>query len=401
MKSSIIFIESNTTGTGKLFVHRARKCGFQPILVTARPERHGWAKEEDVSIIHANTGCEKTLIKVCQELAASKKVAAIYSTSEYFIETAASLAYRFDLPGQNPSAVTVCRDKVQQIKQLSKNNVSVPEFAVAHDIEEAVAAACAIEFPVVLKPIGGSGSVGVRRCDTPEEVIYQAQTLLAMSSHEILIEGLIDGPQFSVESFIIDGESAFFTTRNYIGDAPHFVETGHDYPTDLSLEIRESIVDTALQALTVLGLQWGPAHTEIRWAIDGPVIIEVNPRLAGGMIPELIRYAQGIDLIEACIRLLVGQYPQMLKTSQDYASIRFFIPSCTGTLESIHGWDKMDALPQVVDTHLNVCPDDIIDFHGDYRDRVGYVICRASDPAACRESAESAVKSVQFSISQH
>ena len=35
----VLVIESNTTGTGRLFVSAARKIGYRPILVTARPEK--------------------------------------------------------------------------------------------------------------------------------------------------------------------------------------------------------------------------------------------------------------------------------------------------------------------------------------------------------------------------
>ena len=32
---ALLFIESNTSGTGRLFVHAARELGFAPVLITA------------------------------------------------------------------------------------------------------------------------------------------------------------------------------------------------------------------------------------------------------------------------------------------------------------------------------------------------------------------------------
>ncbi|MGO4139666.1 hypothetical protein ACEQ6A_35060, partial [Rhizobium brockwellii] len=54
-------------------------------------------------------------------------------------------------------------------------------------------------------------------------------------------------------------------------------------------------------------LGWGPANIEFRWTKRGPVVIEVNPRLAGTPDPELIQLAYGIDLVDEHIKLFIGE----------------------------------------------------------------------------------------------
>ena len=41
----VLFIESNTSGTGRLFVQTARGMGYRPVLVTARPEKYAYLSQ--------------------------------------------------------------------------------------------------------------------------------------------------------------------------------------------------------------------------------------------------------------------------------------------------------------------------------------------------------------------
>ena len=39
---ALLFVESNTSGTGRLFVQRARELGYRPVLITTRPEKYAY-----------------------------------------------------------------------------------------------------------------------------------------------------------------------------------------------------------------------------------------------------------------------------------------------------------------------------------------------------------------------
>src|SRR4029434_2827791 len=96
-------------------------------------------------------------------------------------------------------------------------------------------------------------------------------------------------------------------TRKYLSAPPYFVETGHDFPALLPPSQRDGLVTTALQALAAVGLTRGPVHMELRLRGDRAVVIEINPRLAGGMIPVLIETACGLDVLELVLDLYLGR----------------------------------------------------------------------------------------------
>jgi biotin carboxylase len=258
-------------------------------------------------------------------------------------------------------------------------------------VKAALKAARELGFPLVVKPVCGSGSVGVKLCRSADELQEHAAALLKQRHNErgmpiphgILLEEPVAGPEFSVESF---DDQIVGITEKHLGAPPYFVETGHDFPALLSGTVEESVSRSTLDALRALGLGWGPAHTELRLTVRGPTIIEVNPRLAGGFIPELVRKAQAIDLIAETIRRVAGQRPTIRKFDHRHASIRFILPDRDGVLVTVEGLDRIREIPGVDEARLYIKPGESLLRRGDFRDRIGHVITTGDSPEAARDA---------------
>ncbi|MBK3647830.1 ATP-grasp domain-containing protein, partial [Streptomyces sp. MBT33] len=311
---------------------------------------------------------------------------------------AADLAARLALPGPCADAVRACRDKSVQRRTLAEAGVPVPWFSVAGEVAEAVAAAQWRAAPVVVKPVQGSGSLGVRLCRDAGEVAAHARTLLDATVNErglstpaqVLVEQYLTGPEFSVEVF---GEHAVVSVAKHVGAPPVFVEMGHDVPAVLPAPEAAALVDSAVHAVKALGLGWGAAHVELR--LDGGVarVIEVNPRLAGGMIPELVRRALGVDLVGAQVRAGLGLPVDLTDTSgaAGAASIRFFTATADAVLSDTDAAEAAAlAVPGVVDAALYRPPGTRVAPAEDFRGRLGHVIAVAADPAQSAEAADTA-----------
>ncbi|MBW3656955.1 MAG: hypothetical protein KY444_12720 [Gemmatimonadetes bacterium] len=149
----------------------------------------------------------------------------------------------------------------------------------------------------------------------------------------------------------------------------------------------------------LLGLSWGPLHWELRMDREGRAVpMEVNPRLAGGFIPELVRHAQGIDLIRETLRLVVGREPELAAARRHYASIRFLFAPGAGRLAAFEGMPEALARPEVVEVSAYRRPGDELDVHGDFRDRIGHVVACAAEPRAAARAAEGAREAVRVRV---
>lgn len=418
----LAMVESNTTGTGRTFAVAARARGLRPVLVSRRPERYPWVVEDDVDVALADTTDAASVVA-----AAGAEIAGVVTSSEYFVVVAAQAAARLGLPGPDPAAVECCRDKRHQRQALQDAGVPVPAFAAAASPEEAAEAALAIGFPVVVKPADGTGSRGVRLCSDPAEVLEHTAALLARRRDErgrsvipaVLIEEYVPGPEFSVETF---GTDAIGITAKHLGPHPWFVEHGHDFPADAE----DAVVDPCLSAtgggqgpyraldatgcaqervravvqagIKAIGLGFGAAHTEVRLGARGPTVIEVNPRLAGGRIPTLVRLATGIDLVGATVDAAIGAGGPLPEPGPGHASIRFLVPPHAGRVRRTGGVAAAAAVPGVVDVAIAARTGQCVGGTGSFLDRVGHVIAAAPTAPVARTAAETALSLLELDI---
>ena len=403
MNPWLAFVESNTSGTGRLFARAASQQGFRPILLSDNPARYSYVSQDGLDTLQVDTATELSLLDACRRLAPGAGLAGITSSSEYFVSMAASIARRLRLAGPSPDAVRACRDKFKQRQRLQKAGVAMPAFRLATSIKSAVAAAQELGLPVIVKPVSGSGSVGVKLCLSLEDVRIHAARLLSQRKNErgapvarrILVESVASGQEYSVETFDLH---VIGITHKHLGPLPTFDEVGHDYPAQLAPATKKTIEEIAQQSLVALGLGWGPAHIELRLTESGPQIIEVNPRLAGGYIPELVRLSCGIDLISETIMLVVGERPELKRSGDDYTSIRFILSTEDGVLAGVEGLDQAQSIDGVAEVKIYSALGTQVQRHGDFRDRVGHVIARAATQEQAVRAAEAAHRAVRLVI---
>jgi biotin carboxylase len=394
----LVLIESNTTGSGRLFCAAARRMGLRPLLLSRDPSRYPYVKTDEIDTVVTDTNDLASVAAACAHLHGG--IAGVTSSSEYYIAGAAAFARSLGLPHPDPDAVTAVRDKEVLRSRLPEAG---PSSGLARNADEAVGIARRIGFPVVVKPVVGSGSVGVRLCGdsvavksaTTGVLDAPATAVHAPAAHAVLVEGYLAGPEFSVETF---DEQVVGITAKHLGPEPYFVETGHDFPASLPDQDRSSIGQAAVSALRAMGLGWGAAHVELRLTLAGPRIVEINPRLAGGMIPRVVQEATGIDLISAVVAKAVGRELPLRPRGARSAAIRFMLADKPGRLLSLSGVPQAADVPGVAEVGIVRDVGQLIALDHSFRDRLAYVIAATDHPSA-GDAAEAAVRLLAAEIS--
>ncbi|MFD8781608.1 pyridoxal-phosphate dependent enzyme [Kitasatospora sp. NPDC059599] len=387
----LLFVESNTTGTGMIALRTAVRLALEPVLFTKDAARYPELPGTGCRVVVCDTDDEAALTAAVAEVSAGRRVAGVTTTSEFYLEHVARAAAALGTPGNPAEAMTRCRNKALTRTALHEAGVTQPRFAVVTDPDrDAVAAAvAAVGLPCVVKPVGESGSQSVLWCEDAGTATAHALDLLAVTHNvrgqrtpgAVLVEQYVDGPEFSAEMFGVDGEARCVgVTQRTVSPLPHFVETGHLFPADIDDALAERIADTARQALKAVGFERGPAHVELRLTADGPAVIEINGRLAGGMIPELIRPATGIDLLEQQIRAAAG-LPLDLSAAHDRrAGLRFLTAPRPGRLTGVTGVGQAERVPGVERVLVSGTPGREVRPPRSAYDRLGHVIAVGASP---------------------
>jgi biotin carboxylase len=378
---------------------RARSAGLELVLINNL--RPSWQLEYFADVIVANAFDEVQLAKAAREMAARHKIVGVICWDEPLVHSTAELAAELGVPGLTLDGVLGCRDKYRTRSVLSAAGIRQPDFDLAGGVEHARAVAARIGYPVVLKPRALGASIGVvlavdeRELDRAFQVAWDAsQAGKNPRFRGAIIEGYAPGPEISVDGAVHDGGyQPMFVARKESGFEPFFEEIGHVVDAADPLLADRSLMSMLAEAHRALGVKDGITHTEVRLTDQGPVIIEVNGRLGGDLIPFIGKLATGIDPGVVLVDVASGRRPHVAASKRGVAGIRFGYPAQDCVVRAISLPSEGPGLVQASamvgpGTELRLPP-------GGYIARHSFVICEADDPAGCAERLAAAAARVR------
>jgi biotin carboxylase len=233
----------------------------------------------------------------------------VLTTVDHLLPVAGRLNDKLGLRGLSEEAARACTDKGRQRALFAANEVPSPAFAVVDSLTQARRAAADIGYPVVVKPVDRTGSRGVQRADDERQLAAAYANGREQSwGGALLIEEYLDGEELSAESVTVGGRThLLLTIDKTIGAAPYFVEDGAVVPGSQPERVRERVAEVVGQALQALDVRDTVTHTELRLTATGPKVIEVNGRVAGMCLADMVLAATGIDLYEVQWAALRGR----------------------------------------------------------------------------------------------
>lgn len=323
--------------------------------------------------------------------------------SDMPVKTVAAVAKAFGLCGISEDTALRATNKAYMRSALKKHGVSVPRFYKVSDSVQYVEAVKKFVGSFIVKPVDNSGSRGIVKIDpgASEKQLLEAYEYSRASSRsgDVLVEEYMDGPEVSVETISIDGVCHVIQiTDKQTTGSPHFVETGHIQPSRLSDEIKLEIEELAKAANRAIGITNGPSHTEIIVTHNGARIVELGARLGGDCIAtHLVPLSTGVDMVECCIKMALGEKPDICAKHRMGAAIRYF-KQHAGTITSISGIDtaeKMDGVQQVCIVHgFGEQVTEITDSGA----RMGFVIAQGADACDAEKICDSALSAIKIKI---
>jgi phosphoribosylamine-glycine ligase len=245
-------------------------------------------------------------------LARSEMVDLIYSMgSDLAMPTVARVASRLGLPAFVPAETAeLLQNKLSLRGFLTVRGISPirhRKLCGQNDLDDWTC------FPAIIKPVDNQGQRGVFLVNSMDEARARIEDSLRFSrSKTLIIEEFLEGPEVSVNAFVVNGKTVFnevsdrLLVEGYAGGIPR----GHIYPTvrcpDAMLAETRKLVETCNRELAI---ENGPMYFQVILTGHGPRIVEVTPRLDGCHMWRLIKMVSGVDLLEAGVKCLLGDAP--------------------------------------------------------------------------------------------
>jgi biotin carboxylase len=280
----------------------------------------------------------------------------VIAGAETGVELADALAARLGLPGHGMSCPLARRDKYLMARQVRRAGLDTADGIVSDDAQEIIDWAPA--WPIVLKPLHSAGTDNVIFCHDPAEIrsahqkIMSSPTLLGGANTAVLAQEFLAGDEYFANTVSAAGRHHVAEVWRYhkrpVPGGAFVYDYEHPMPAEDPRARRIAAYVTAV--LDALEIRDGPAHTEVMLTARGPVLIECGARLAGSILPDVVRRCFGTDHVEltALARTDPERFARMtdspyrLRTHLRYVSL---ICPRAGTVDSTAGLDQIRALP--------------------------------------------------------
>ena len=383
-------------------IRKAKEMGLQVITVDMDENAIGFKEEGIICEVISTIDSEKIL-----EAAKKHNIDGIMTlASDMPMISVAIVAKEMGLVGITEQTALNATNKAEMRQCLKESGVPIPQFfrvSSKEEYEEAIDYFKTSKLKCIVKPADNSGSRGVDLLSdlSDEELISRAYEYSKSYSRggDIVVEEYMEGPEVSVETLSVDGECHIIQiTDKLTTGAPYFVEMGHSEPSAQPEDIKVRISEVASAAVKAIGIENGPSHTEIKVTKDGPKIVELGARLGGDNITtHLVPLSTGVDMVECCIKIALGEKPDLERKCELGSAIRYFKTE-KGIITNIIGIEDAKKLYGVMQVSIVHGIGEKVSEIKNSIDRIGFVIAQGENAVNAVEICEDALRKIKFEV---
>ena len=303
-----------------------KKMGFETIIVNCNPETVSTDYDTSDKLYFEPLTVEDVLSIYNKE----KPLGVI---AQFGGQTPLNLAAELEkngvkILGTSPSVIDLAEDRDLFRAMMDKLGIPMPEAGMAVDVDEALAIAERIGYPVMVRPSYVLGGQGMQIAFNDDEVDEFMEIINRIAQdHPILVDKYLQGKEIEVDA-VCDGTDILIP-----GIMEHIERTGvHSgdsisvYPAHtISDAIKKKITDYTeklAQALHVVGL------INIQFIVmnDEVYVIEVNPR-SSRTVPYISKVT-GIPIVDLATKVIIGNtlkgmgYTPGLQPEAEYVAVK-------------------------------------------------------------------------------
>lgn len=403
---SIIFIETTKSGSSREAIKTADRLGFYTVLFTERP--NFVAKREEFPDVHFMKLCDLSDMNVLQKevkalIMKGIEISAIVSYVDPHSYTACTLADQFQLNHFSTEGMKNIQNKIQS-RELLKNSLITPTYWTVSTKEESEALEPEIKnkFPLVMKSPQSTGSKDVYKVGNLLEYRKRYNTLITLYENQpILIEEYLPEPQYLVEVVVHKGKVHIMAViKQDIQYSRRFIVMGYKLLLNPGVNFSNGLMKAIKEIVAKHGLENGPCHLELRRKGKQWKLIEINARISGAGMNNMIKAAYGINLVEEMLKMAMGRNPDLKPKFQKNVYMQYVTVEKKGTLEKVTGKSKALASQGVVEVYVKPRKGSVITPPLSMGHRYAYVTAVGDTAIEAEANAKKAAAEIQFWIKE-
>jgi biotin carboxylase len=324
--------------------------------------------------------------------------AVIAPSNDAGLISATLVAEHMGIPGPGIFATQNSRNKFLFRNLLKSAGFTTPWFMQVNKSNIEGLSAEIPSYPCVIKPVQGSGSVGVRYLATASDLdSYIHGSLKDTPYLDYQIEEFVEGVEFSIEGIVQNGNLEILAIcEKERSKLPNLVDTRVIYPPKLPVNDLVMAHATARKIVQTLQVQNAPIHLEfIQSPKLGFVAVECAVRAAGfNLFNRMVPWCTGVDTLELQLDLILGQRLRNIARTRQYSGILDFPqPTHRGILKAIN-YQKSEDADSVTQIEIYKKIGDLVAPARNGAERIGHIFIFAKTYI----QAEKIFNSLNFSI---
>lgn len=345
----VIFVEPAFPFNQREFVRGLVEVGAQVTGIGERPleylddELKGWlsAYEQVPSVV--NEGALLEAVSAVQRRGWADRIEA---TVEAHIMPVARVREAAGIPGTSVRTAYLCRDKPAMKQVLREAGVPCAQSTGAGSLDEVLAFAATVGYPLIIKPPDGAGAAGTTRVED-EQQLREACSLAGVDQGAtVAVEEFIEGHEGFYDTLSIDGEPACEFICHYYPNVLHGMRTRWVSPqivatNRVDASSYDEVKAMGRKVIKALGIGTSPTHQEWFISPKGLKFSEIGCRPPGVGAWDLYNAGNEMDLYREWAHTLVQGRPETPPSRRYAAGMIALRPDQDGRITGTDGADEL------------------------------------------------------------
>lgn len=254
-------------------------------------------------------------IDLLKSIIRERNIYAVFSSNlDRTLPIISDLSDKFNLPFYlDTHKSLLVTDKMKMKTIFNENDIPTAKWIKTNELDSIKT--IDLEYPLIIKPVNGTGSIGLQKVEKKENLEECFRISKKDSDGDLLIEEFCEGKEYSIDAFAFKDRVQIFTIRERlkveIKDTNSMVCVGgvisNNFISDSILKKMDELVNNIGNAFD---LNNSPLMVQLICGGDhNLIVVEIAARNSGGIAHIINKHLIGFDIISATIDASLQKSP--------------------------------------------------------------------------------------------